>query len=160
VGFSLFFSFFGASAGFQISLNFQGFLYFFICFDGFWRLFGLFTAHFMKIAGGVQFPFLMTPHSNITFNSVHPGSAPTSLGRESLKSLKFKIIAFLWLPMMNTVAAGASSSIKAATSPELEGVTGKYFGLKGEEKTNDKYYLNENEKRIWDYCKKVTTGYL
>jgi NAD(P)-dependent dehydrogenase (short-subunit alcohol dehydrogenase family) len=98
--------------------------------------------------------------TNITFNSVHPGSAPTNLARESSKSLKFRIIMFLWTPMLNSVAKGASSSIKAATSPELEGVTGKYFGLKGEEKPNDTYYSPENENIIWEYCKKITEGYL
>jgi len=98
--------------------------------------------------------------SNITFNTVHPGSAFTSLGREAEKSLKWRIIYFLWWPMMKTSAKGASSSIYAVTSPELEGVTGKYFGLKGEEKPNDKYYSPENEKAIWDYCKKITKDYL
>jgi len=52
------------------------------------------------------------------------------------------------------------SSIYAVTSPELEGVTDKYFGLKGEEKPNKKYYSPENEKVIWDYCKKITKDYL
>lgn len=61
---------------------------------------------------------------------------------------------------MNTVAEGASSSIKAATSPELEGVTGKYFGPKGEEKPCEKYYSSENEKIIWDYCEQITKPYL
>ena len=97
---------------------------------------------------------------NITFNSVHPGSAPTSLARESAKMLKFRIILFLWKPMMTTVAKAASSSIKAAISPELEGVTGKYFGLKGEEKPNAKYYSLENEKIVWDYCVKIAKPYL
>ena len=94
--------------------------------------------------------------NNITFNTVHPGSAQTNLGREAVKSLKWKIIYFLWKIMMNSVAAGAAPSIKAATSPELEGVTGKYFGLKGEEKPSDKYYSHENEQIVWDYCKKIT----
>jgi hypothetical protein len=98
--------------------------------------------------------------NDITFNSVHPGSAPTSLARESSKSLKFRIIMFLWIPMMTTVVKGASSSIYAAISPELEGVTGKYFGLKGEEKPSNKYYSPENEQIVWDYCKKVTDAYL
>jgi hypothetical protein len=84
----------------------------------------------------------------------------TNLARESSKSLKFKIIMFLWIPMLNSVAKGASSSIKAAVSPELEGVTGKYFGLKGEEKPSDKYYSPENEQAVWDYCKKVTDKYI
>ena len=97
---------------------------------------------------------------NITFNTVHPGSAPTNLGREAAKSLKWKIIFFLWKPMMTTVAKAASSSIKAATLPELEGVTGKYYGLKGEEKPNDKYYSPENEKIVWDYCMNIVKPYL
>ena len=98
--------------------------------------------------------------NNITFNTVHPGSAMTNLGREAEKSLKWKIIFFLWRPMMKTPAKGASSSIYAVTSPELEGVTGKYFGLKGEEKPNSKYYSPENEQKIWDYCRKITADYL
>lgn len=97
---------------------------------------------------------------NITFNSVHPGSSPTNLARESSKSLKFRIIMFLWIPMMTTVAKGASSSIKAATSPELEGVTGKYYGLKGEEKPSEKYYSPENEQIVWDYSMNVIKPYL
>jgi len=98
--------------------------------------------------------------SNITFNTVHPASAPTNLGRESTKSLIYKIIVFLWKPMMISVAKGASSSIRAATSPELEGVTGKYYSPKGEDKVNEKYYSPENEKAVWDYCQKITEGYL
>ncbi|MDR1631855.1 MAG: SDR family NAD(P)-dependent oxidoreductase, partial [Dysgonamonadaceae bacterium] len=46
--------------------------------------------------------------NNITFNTVHPGSAMTNLARESSKSLKFRIIMFLWIPMLNSVAKGAS----------------------------------------------------
>ena len=98
--------------------------------------------------------------NNITFHTVHPASAFTRLGREAEKSLKWKIIYFLWRPMMKMPIEGASSSIYAAISPELEGVTGKYFGLKGEEKPNDKYYSPENEQKVWDYCEKITEDYL
>lgn len=98
--------------------------------------------------------------NNITFNTVHPSSVRTSLGREAMKSLKWKIIYFLWQPMMVSVAKGASPSIKLATAPEFEGITGKYYGPKGEEKPNQKYYSAENEKTVWEYCKKVTAKYL
>ena len=99
--------------------------------------------------------------SNITFYTVHPGSANTSLGRESTKaSLGTKIIYFLWKVMMNSVAAGAAPSIRAATSPELEGVTGRYYGLKGEEKPSEKYYSPENEQIVWDYSLNVIKPYL
>ena len=98
--------------------------------------------------------------SNITFNTVHPASATSSLGRESTKSLTTKIIYFLWRPLMKTAAEGAASSIYAATSPNLEGITGKYYGLKGEEKPSDKYYSPKNEQIVWDYSMNIIKPYL
>jgi len=97
---------------------------------------------------------------NVTFNTVHPASATSSLGRESTKSWGTKLIYFLWKPLMKTATEGAASSIYAATSPKLESVTGKYYGLKGEEKPSDKYYSLEYEQIVWDYCKKITEDYL
>lgn len=97
--------------------------------------------------------------NNITFNSVHPASTQTNLARESSSSLRFRIIMFLWKPMLISLAKGAKSSIEAAVSPKLKGVTGKYFGPKGEEKVSDKYYSTQNEQIIWDYCLKVTEDY-
>ena len=61
---------------------------------------------------------------------------------------------------MTSAAVGAISIINAATSDEMEGITGKYFGKKGEEKPNEKFYSAENEQMVWDYCKKVTEEYL
>ena len=98
--------------------------------------------------------------ANITFNTVHPASAVSNLGRESTKALGAKIIYFLWRPIMKTTAQGATSSIYAATSPELEGVTGKYYGLKGEEKPSEKYYSPQNEQIVWDYSMNVIKPYL
>lgn len=97
--------------------------------------------------------------NNITFNCVHPASTQTNLARESSSSLRFRIIMFLWKPMLISLAKGAKSSIEAAVSPKLEGVTGKYFGPKGEEKVSDKYYSTQNEQIIWDYCLKITEDY-
>lgn len=97
---------------------------------------------------------------NVAFNSVHPGSTQSNLGREAMKSLKWKIIYFLWQPMMISIDKAASSSIKAATATELEGVSGKYFGPKGEEKPSEKYYSSENEQKVWDYCKQIMAPYL
>lgn len=98
--------------------------------------------------------------NNITFNTVHPASATSSLGRESTKSLSTKIIYFLWKPLMKTAAQGAASSIYAAISSELEGVTGKYYGLKGEEKPSEKYYSPENEQIVWNYSINIIKPYL
>ena len=61
---------------------------------------------------------------------------------------------------MKTAAQGAASSIYAAISSELEGVTGKYYGLKGEEKPSEKYYSPENEQIVWNYSINIIKPYL
>ncbi|MCW3806784.1 SDR family NAD(P)-dependent oxidoreductase [Plebeiibacterium marinum] len=97
---------------------------------------------------------------NVTFNSTHPGSVKSSLGRDAMKSWKYKIIYTIWGALMsNSMEAGIKGSIMGATSPELEGVSNLYLGPKGKEKANDKYYSPENEQIIWDYCLKATEDY-
>lgn len=98
--------------------------------------------------------------NNITFNVVHPASTQSSLGREAAKSWKWKIIYFLWQLMMVPIDKAASSSLYAATSQELEGISGKYFGPKGEEQPSAKYYSPENEMKVWNYALNVIRPYL
>jgi NAD(P)-dependent dehydrogenase (short-subunit alcohol dehydrogenase family) len=97
---------------------------------------------------------------NVTFNVVHPASTQSSLGREAAKSWKWKFIYFLWQIMMVPIDKAASSSLYAATSPELEGVSGKYFGPKGEEQPSAKYHSPENERNVWEYSLNVIRPYL
>lgn len=96
---------------------------------------------------------------NVNFILVHPGSVNTSLGRISAKLWKTKIVYFLWKPFMISVAKGAKSSIQAAVSPEMEGISGLYIGPNGRDKISEKYYSRENEQRVWDYCVKVSRKY-
>lgn len=98
--------------------------------------------------------------NNVNIYIVHPASAMSQLGRESTKNWKTRLIYWLWRPMMKTTAEGASSSIYAASSPQVEGVTGRYYGLKGEQKPSQKYYSPENEKSVWDYCQNIIKPYL
>jgi len=98
--------------------------------------------------------------NNITFNVTHPGSVRSNLGREAMKSWKWRIIYFVWQIMMNSMEAATKGSIMGATSPELEGISNLYLGPKGKEKANDKYYSLQNEQIIWEYCQKVTKSYL
>lgn len=59
-----------------------------------------------------------------------------------------------------SIEKGAAPSIYVASSPEVENVTGKYFGPKGEEKPSQKYYSPENEKKVWGYCMQLIKPYL
>jgi hypothetical protein len=54
----------------------------------------------------------------------------------------------------------AMTNIYLATSPEVEGITGKFFGNREkEEKADDTYYSPENEKTVWEYCQKTVSQF-
>ena len=97
---------------------------------------------------------------NITFNIVHPGSAKTNLGNTGNRPMAMKIMFFLWRPMMTSVEKGAAPTIFAATSPEMKGKNDCYIGPKGFEKAAERYYTEENEQILWDYCMKITEPYM
>lgn len=98
---------------------------------------------------------------NITVNTVEPGSAVTSLSRESLKSSWYMIpLSIIWLPMMRTAKYGARTSIYMASSPEVEGVTGKFYGNCKEKRINPKWVSEVGEQTIWDFCMEACRPYL
>lgn len=97
--------------------------------------------------------------SHITFNITEPGSSPTRLSRESAKDTFIKYLGPLWKPMMWSTEKAAATSIYLATSPDVKGVTGKFFGNLKEKRIKPKYYSLEGENLIWDYCMKVTSDY-
>ena len=97
---------------------------------------------------------------NITFNCVHPGSAKTNLGNTGNRPTSFKVLFFLWQPMMTSVKKGAKPTIFAAAADEMKGKNNCYIGPKGYEKVNEKYYSKENEKIVWDYCMKIAEPYM
>ncbi|MEQ8840590.1 MAG: SDR family oxidoreductase [Acidimicrobiales bacterium] len=67
------------------------------------------------------------PADKVTVNCLHPGAVRTRLGRDSegtrLSELVWPAVSRFFL----TPDEGAATSIWAATSPELTGVSGKYF---------------------------------
>lgn len=93
---------------------------------------------------------------NITFNITEPGSADTGLGRVSTQDTMMKYIYYLWKPMMWSTEKAAATSIYLATSPEVEGITGKFYGNLKEKRIKPKFDSPKAEKLLWDYCMQVT----
>jgi NAD(P)-dependent dehydrogenase (short-subunit alcohol dehydrogenase family) len=62
--------------------------------------------------------------SGVTSNCLHPGAVGTRLGSTSLLG---RVAMGVLKPFILTPAQGARTSIWAATAPELEGVSGRYF---------------------------------
>jgi NAD(P)-dependent dehydrogenase (short-subunit alcohol dehydrogenase family) len=97
---------------------------------------------------------------NVTVNTCEPGSAVTDLQRVSGNGLFMKILTFLWKPMMWSVEEAAATSVYLATSPEVEGVTGRFFGKCREKQIKEKWISAEGEEKIWNYCEKACREYL
>ncbi|MDM4770721.1 SDR family oxidoreductase [Solimonas sp. SE-A11] len=63
--------------------------------------------------------------SGVTANCLHPGAVGTGLGNQNARWARY--VTRLLRPFFRTPERGASSSIHLATSPEVEGVSGKYY---------------------------------
>jgi retinol dehydrogenase 14 len=61
--------------------------------------------------------------TNVTANCLHPGIIGTNLSRQMPK-----LMHNLYMALMPNAERGARTSLYLASSPEVEGVTGKYFG--------------------------------
>ena len=61
-----------------------------------------------------------------TANSLHPGVIKTNLGRSMQGPLPL-LMGLFFLPFMKTPEEGAATTCYVATSPSLDGVTGRYF---------------------------------
>ena len=51
---------------------------------------------------------------------------------------------------------GATTSIYLASSPEVEGITGKYFVNKEPKKSSDESYNEEYAKTLWEISTQMT----
>jgi NAD(P)-dependent dehydrogenase (short-subunit alcohol dehydrogenase family) len=91
----------------------------------------------------------------VTFNTVEPGSADSDLGRESRKNKLANIVYHLWKPMMWSLEKAAATSIYLATSDEVKGLSGGFWGNLKEHRIKDKYKAQSEMDAVWDYCQKV-----
>jgi len=88
---------------------------------------------------------------DVTVNVVHPGLVNTNLGRDPSSNSGGIARKFFKNPEI-----GAETSIFLATSPEVEGVTGKYFTNKKAKPSSKDSYNKEYAKRLWDISLELT----
>lgn len=98
--------------------------------------------------------------ASIDVNTTHPCMAKSNLGEAHLRPWWLRPIFALAYLFASSTEKGAQPTIFAATSPEIEGTSDRYYGPKGEEKVSERYYTPENEKAVWDYCLLVLKPYL
>ena len=88
--------------------------------------------------------------TKITANSLHPGAIKTDIGSKNNQSWMSKAWSF-FKPFMKSIEKGAETSIYLASSPEVEGKTGGYYGNKKLNKTSKLGEDAELAKKLWAF---------
>jgi retinol dehydrogenase 14 len=84
----------------------------------------------------------------VTANALHPGMVRTGFGAEDAGTLQ-RLFTPLMRPFMKSAAQGAATSIHLASSPELEGVTGRYFAGCKPKRSSKRSYDQAAAERLW-----------
>ena len=89
--------------------------------------------------------------TGVTVNCVHPGVVRgTGLGRGERFPLPIRVVWALAHPLMRTPEQGARMSVYAATSADLEGVSGKFFMNSRQARTSKASYDRALAERLWN----------
>lgn len=90
----------------------------------------------------------------VTVNSVHPGDVATGIVRDNALLDAVINLAQHWL--LKTPVQGAMTSLHVATSPDLAGVTGRYFAECKEAKQSPLAGDVDLAARLWDLSERLT----
>lgn len=86
--------------------------------------------------------------TNVTANALHPGLVNTGFGMNNGGIAKVFLSALQWL-FGKSPEEGAATSIYLAASPEVTGITGKYWANKQQKSSNNASYDVDAQKKLW-----------
>ena len=116
--------------------------------------FGSFRAYCLTKLENLYFTYALARRlsgSEVTVNALHPGVIRTELNR-SLPSF----VVWFFNKFTRPPEEGAVTPVYLATSPELEGVTGKYFDACREKATTPISYDMEESEKLWRRSAELT----
>jgi NAD(P)-dependent dehydrogenase (short-subunit alcohol dehydrogenase family) len=92
--------------------------------------------------------------TGVTVNCLHPGTVATGFARDGDTSL-LSIGVLIARPFMLSAKKGAETSIYLASSPEVEGVTGKYFVRCKQRLPSRVAREEEPARRLWEISERL-----
>ena len=93
--------------------------------------------------------------TGVTVNSLHPGVVASNFGQGD-GSRWFRVLMKLGKPFLRSVDKGARTSIYLASSPEVEGVSGKYFIDCKPRQSSRRSQDPEIARQLWQVSEKLT----
>ncbi len=92
--------------------------------------------------------------SGVTANCFHPGGVRTNLAGEN--PWYYRLIWTIISPFLISPEKGADTGLYLASSPSLEGVTGKYFVKRSEVSPSSEANDQEAARRLWKVSEELT----
>jgi len=91
--------------------------------------------------------------SGVTVNALHPGVIASDFGQGlgKFSRVGWKLAA----PFMTSVERGAQTTLYLATSPEVEGISGKYFANRKEVRSSRRSYDQAVRQRLWQVSEEL-----
>ena len=86
--------------------------------------------------------------TGVTATVLHPGVVRTSFGAED-QAAHFAFVIRAARPFMKTASQGAVTPVYLASSPEVEGVTGRYYANRKPQTSSTASYDNTAAARLW-----------
>jgi len=95
--------------------------------------------------------------TNVSVNCLHPGAVATDAPLKdpdlsTISRMMYKLVRLFFL----SPEKGAETSIYLASSPDVEGISGKYFIKKKEVTSSPESYNEEVARKMWDVNEKLT----
>lgn len=114
-------------------------------------------AYSQSKLANVLFTYLLAKKlegTGVTVNSLHPGVVRTGFGKDQggLMSIGVRIGS----PFMMSAESAARAVIYLATSPEVEGVSGKFFSKGHEKRSSTQSYDVASAERLWNVSAELT----
>jgi NAD(P)-dependent dehydrogenase (short-subunit alcohol dehydrogenase family) len=92
--------------------------------------------------------------TGVTVNCLHPGTVATNIWKGSMGP--FSSLGNISRLFLISPEEGAETPVYLASSPEVEGVTGKYYDHRREKRSSDESYDQSVAMRLWDESEKMT----
>ncbi len=124
------------------------------------RGYGGFGAYGQSKLANVLFTYELARRlegTGVTANCLHPGVVRTGFATNNSGFIGGLVVVFqaIGKPFLLTPEKGALTSIYLASSPEVEGVTGKYFAKSQEKQSNATSRDQDVARRLWDVSEEM-----
>jgi NAD(P)-dependent dehydrogenase (short-subunit alcohol dehydrogenase family) len=93
--------------------------------------------------------------TDVSVNALHPGFVNTGFGMNNNGLIRW-LLGGLQTLFAKSEEEGAQTSIYLASSPEVKGVSGKYFADKQLKKSSSASYDQDAQKRLWQISAELT----